>query len=296
MTVNTIPKTFGSGGSGLNPTADPTNNLQKILSDHVAAINSSIASITAINAQLATPAGADWFALMGAIFQAKTGLASSQWVIETTETFVRYNNGYSADVIATGTGATALPDPTYGSSLVLKAPTVGNSGSAKWFPGAATTILGQEASQGVKDPIIDARQKRWMVAFAMGPTTPTQPAFTSNPFVAGLSFAGDTHTAGLGYSGSTNLQAVQDGAVVAGAASDLGISIGQLGIYGSGYVANFNMSQWVVNINPGVVADVIAGNTATLPAGGARPCLELTGSNTVQQTLSFDHVFFCREL
>lgn len=43
MSVNTIPKTFGSGGSGLNPTADPTNNLQKILSDHATAINTLLA-------------------------------------------------------------------------------------------------------------------------------------------------------------------------------------------------------------------------------------------------------------
>src|ERR1700693_1404543 len=39
MAVNTIPTTFGTGGSGLNPTSDPVNNLQKILSDHATAIN-----------------------------------------------------------------------------------------------------------------------------------------------------------------------------------------------------------------------------------------------------------------
>ena len=39
MSVNTIPTTFGTGGSGLNPTSDPVNNLQKILADHATAIN-----------------------------------------------------------------------------------------------------------------------------------------------------------------------------------------------------------------------------------------------------------------
>ena len=113
----------------------------------------------------------------------------------------------------------------------------------------------------------------------------------------GLSFAGDTHTAkGFGVSGGTNIQAVQDGAVVSGAAQDMGITLGNFGLNGSGYVANFNLSQWVVNVNPGVAADAIAGNAATLPTGNAKPTLQVVGSTAVQQAISFDSIFFAREL
>lgn len=242
------------------------------------------------------PGAIDWFALMAQIFQQKTGLAPSQYVVETREDFIRYNNGWSADVIATGTGATALPDPAFGSSLILTAPTAPNVGSAKWYPGAATTILGQSASQAVKGPLVDARQKRWMMAVGMGQTFPATSVINGNKLVMGLSIAGDAHTIGLGVSGGTNMQAVRDGAAVAGAASDLGVSLGDFGAKRSGYVANFNLSQWVVNINPGIAADVVAENSANIPSGDARPCLEITGSTAVQQAVSFDHVFFCREI
>lgn len=200
------------------------------------------------------------------IFVQKTGLSSSAYAVITQEFEESTNVAMSGTFTAAGTGAVQSGTALGTGIVTLLGPSSG-AGSIKWWLGPTPQA-----------EIRQLRTSRWMMAMRMAAgATPD----SHSVMMAGANNAGVLNTFGIGYVAAASTWHYVRNSVQG---VDLGTAIdGSGSVFVTCYVANFDLTNVVANMNPASGSDVICEAVTNLVNGASFPEVAVAPSGTVAQ-------------